>query len=171
MSATLHGNVISSKNNTFTADIGVMPRGCKVPKRPHRPHPQATKREPFARRAFGKKGPNHDDPKTVLDSPKGGSARYPLTPRGAFGHPKTTKNGTKIDSKTRTKFKSEKVASQERLGCPRGILLIFYCLFFPKALRAKGSRLVDPGGVGVGVAGCPGASAPMQRGAHFFYKK
>ena len=42
-----------------------------------------------------KKEPNQVDPKTVLDSPKGGSARYPVTPRGAFGHPKTTKNGTK----------------------------------------------------------------------------
>ena len=36
--------------------------------------------------------------------------------RGAQGEPKSTKNGAKIDAKTRSKFKSPKNALRERLG-------------------------------------------------------
>ena len=53
--------------------------------------------------------------------------------------------------------------------------------FFPKALRAKGSRLVVLGVWGNGSMGSLGhlgvtgndlgATAPMQRGAHYFEKK
>ena len=59
-----------------------------------------------------KKEANQVDPKTVLDSPKGGSARYPVTPRGAFGHPKTTKNGTKNDPQKKRKSRSKKRRSK-----------------------------------------------------------
>ena len=54
--------------------------------------------------------------------------------RGAFREPKSTKIRPKIDPKTGSKFKSEKVASWDRLGsiwgrfggCPGAFLLIFY---------------------------------------------
>ena len=79
------------------------------PKRPQEELKKVKKANPNGKT---KKGPNQVDPKTVLDSPKGGSARYPLTPRGAFGHPKTTKNGTENDPKSKQKSRVERKRSK-----------------------------------------------------------
>ena len=80
-----------------------------APKRPQVEPKRVKKANPNRKT---KKGPNHDDPKTVLDSPEGGSARYPFTPRGAFGHPKTTKNGTKNDPQKKRKSRCKKKRSK-----------------------------------------------------------
>ena len=64
------------------------------PRRPQQAPKRAKKANPNRKT---KKGPSQVDPKSILESPRGRLADFSVTPRGAFGHPKTTQNGTKND--------------------------------------------------------------------------
>ena len=52
------------------------------------------------------------DYQTVLDHPRGRSARYYLTPAGPFGHPKRHQNGAENDPKSKRKNKRPKKRSK-----------------------------------------------------------
>ena len=83
------------------------PKGA--PRRPQEEPKRVKKANPNRKT---KKGPSQVDPKTILESPRGRFADFSLTPRGAFGHPKTTKNGTKNDPQKKRKSRSKKRRSK-----------------------------------------------------------
>ena len=82
------------------------------PKRPQE-EPKSDKKPKPKRKT--KKGPNQDDPKTVLDCPRADLRTSAAPPGSHLG----TQNGTKTDPKTiknRSEVQDEKKAAQDDLG-------------------------------------------------------
>ena len=83
------------------------PKGA--PRRPQEEPKRVKKASPNRKT---KKGPSQVDPKTILEAPRERFADFSLTPRGAFGHPKTIQNGAESDPKSKRKSRVEKKRSK-----------------------------------------------------------